>query len=244
MLSPSSTADEIISHLKTLGSEANRQGMARYGINTERALGISHDIQRRIAKTIRKNHERAMQLWASNIAEALFIAALTADPARMSKRDAHVWAASFDSWDVVDGISDLFVEMDDWRELIAEFASDEREFVRRTAFAMLAWASVHRKKEPDTTFERFLPLIRTHADDSRNFVWKAVSWALRSIGKRSMQLRESALALSNELAASPDRSSARIGRDAGKELRELNTIAAIERREANRVKKPTVRHSV
>ena len=236
MLAPSTTAEEIIAHLKTLGSEDNRKGMARYGIAVERALGISHGIQRGIAKAIKRNHERAMLLWASNITEAQFIAALTADPARMTKQDARLWAASFDSWDIVDGVSDLFVKMDCWRELVAEFALDERVFVKRTAFAMLCWASVHRKKEPDATFEQHLPLIAANAGDARNFVWKAVSWALRSIGKRSLQLRAAALKLSDDLAASTDRTCARIGRDAGKELRDVKTIAAIERREANRNK--------
>jgi 3-methyladenine DNA glycosylase AlkD len=237
MLTPASTAEEIIAHLKSLGSEVNRQGMKRYGIRIERALGISHGTQRSIAKAIERDHERAMLLWDSGITEAQFIASLTADPKRMTLDTARAWAASFDSWDIVDGVSDLFVNMPEWRQLIVEFASDEREFVRRTAFAMLAWGSVHRKKDPDTTFEDYLKLIRKHSADSRNYVWKAVSWALRSIGKRSMHLRNIAATLSEELAGSTDRTSARIGRDAAKELNDAKTIAAIERREANRSKR-------
>ena len=118
--------------------------------------------------------------------EAQFIASVTADPKRFTAEDARAWAAEFDSWDIVDGVSDLFVDTDHWRELIEEFAEDEREFVRRTAFAMMAWSVVHRKKEPD---EIFLDLATADRDpfatDDRNFVKKAVSWALRSIGKRN-----------------------------------------------------------
>ena len=198
-LSPSSTAAEVIAHLRDLGSEENRQGMKRYGIRIDRALGISHGVQRDIARKIKRNHERAFELWASGITEAQFIASLTADPKRFTKADARRWAAEFDSWDIVDGVSDLFVDTDHWRELIEEFAADGQEFVRRTAFAMIAWSVVHRKKEPDDTFVTFLPLIEARSDDERNFVKKAVNWALRSIGKRNARLNEAALELAEKL---------------------------------------------
>ena len=136
-------------------------------------------------RQIKRNHERAFELWDTGIMEAQFIASVTADPKRFTAEDARQWASSFDSWDIVDGVSDLFVDTDAWRDLIGEFAEDEREFVRRTAFAMMAWSVVHRKKEPEQTFLDFLPLIEAHATDNRNFVRKAVNWALRQIGKRS-----------------------------------------------------------
>ena len=228
-LTPSSTAAEIVAHLRAIGSEENRQGMLRYGIRIDRALGISHGVQRQIARRIKRNHERAFELWATGIMEAQFIASVTADPKRLTAEDARKWAASFDSWDIVDGVSDLFVDIDAWRELIVEFASDEREFVRRTAFAMMAWSVVHRKKEPEATFLGFLPLIEAHATDDRNFVKKAVNWALRSIGKRSMTLHTPALALAEKMAAAEDRTARWIGRNAAKELtdpKQLERLAA------------------
>jgi len=217
-LSPESSADEVVAYLRSIGSEDNRQGMRRYGIRIERALGISHGVQKEVAKTIKRNHERAFALWDSGLMEAQFIASVTADPKRFTADDARRWAAEFDSWDIVDGVSDLFVDTDAWQELIADFAKDEREFVRRTAFAMICWASVHRKKEPDATFAAYLPLIEKHASDERNFVKKAVNWALRTIGKRSLQLHAPALALSERLAASSDRTARWIGKDAAREL--------------------------
>ena len=103
--------------------------MKRYGIRIDRALGISHGVQRDIAKKIKRNHERAFELWESGIMEAQFIASVTADPKRFTKADARRWAAEFDSWDIVDGVSDLFVDTDHWRELIEEFA-DGRARIR------------------------------------------------------------------------------------------------------------------
>lgn len=217
-LSPASTAAEILAYLHTLSSEENRRGMQRFGIKVERALGIPHGPQRAIARKIKRNHERALELWDSGIVEAQFIASATADPKRFSADDARAWAAEFDSWDIVDGVTDLFVDTEHWQVLIAEFAEDEREFVRRAAFAMIAWAAVHRKKEPDVTFVGLLPLIGKHAKDSRNFVKKAVNWALRQIGKRSMTLHAPALALSEKLAASSDKTERWIGKDAVREL--------------------------
>ncbi|MDQ2704212.1 MAG: DNA alkylation repair protein [Pseudomonadota bacterium] len=235
-LSSSSTAAEIIAHLRSTGSEDNRQGMRRYGISVDRALGIPHGEQRDIAKKIKRNHERALELWESGITEAQFIASLTADPKRFTKADARRWAAEFDSWDIVDGVSDFFVDTDHWRELIAEFAVDEREFVRRAAFAMIAWAVVHRKKEADATFVAFLPLIRAHSQDDRNFVKKAVSWALRSIGKRNMNLNESALELAEKLATSENRTARWTGRQAIRDLTGEKTRARLEKKEKSPAK--------
>lgn len=228
-LGPQSSTDEILAYLRGIGSEENRAGMARYGIRTDRALGISHKVQRDIAKRIKRDHQRAMELWASGITEAQFIASLTADPKRFTQADAWRWAEWFDSWDIVDGVSDFFVETDKWKQLIDDFAADEREFVRRTAFAMMAWSSVHRKKEPEETFLGFLPLIEAHAGDERNFVRKAVSWALRSIGKRSAGLNAAALELAGHMAQSEDRSTRWIGKDAVRDLTSRATTARLER---------------
>ena len=127
-------------------------------------------------------------------------------------------------------MSDLFVDTDHWRELIVEFAADGREFVRRTAFAMIAWSVVHRKKEPDETFVTFLPLIEARSEDERNFVKKAVNWALRSIGKRNAGLNEAALKLAEKLAASENRIARWIGRDAIRDLSGPKTLARLAKK--------------
>src|SRR5262245_58856686 len=150
--SPSWTADDVIEHLRVLASEENRAGMARFGINTATALGVGNTPLRALARKIKRNHERALALWASNIREARLLAGFTDEAKKVTRAQCLSWAADFDSWEIVDGVSDLFVETPFWRELIDEFARDEREFVRRTAFSMLAWGAVHLKNEPDATF--------------------------------------------------------------------------------------------
>lgn len=229
---PDWSAAEIIAHLRSIGTEENRAGMARFGINTATALGVGNSDLRPLARKLRKNHERALLLWESNIREARLLAAFTADARKLTPDQCRRWSGDFDSWEIVDGVADLFAETPFWRELVAAFAADEREFVRRTAFAMLAWAAVHLKKEPDATFISYLSLIETHADDERNFVRKAVNWALRQIGKRSTSLHVPALALSRKLAASADKSARWIGKDAVKELTDARTLERLAARKA------------
>ena len=218
----------IVAHLKSLDSAENRAGMARYGIATDRSYGVPMTVLRPMARAIGRNHERALALWETGSREARLLAAFTCDPKQLSAAEAVHWASDFDSWDIVDGVADVFAATADWRSLIDRFAADEREFVRRTAFAMIAWAAVHLKKEPDSSFVGLLPLVARHAADGRNFVKKAVSWALRGIGKRSLALHEPALALAQRLAASEDKSERWIGKDAVKELTAEKTLARLD----------------
>lgn len=217
-LNRDSTANEVIAHLKTLRNEANIAGMARFGIATETAIGISNVDLRKIARTIGANHDRARAFWESGIREARLLTAFTGEPKRLTPDEARGWASAFGSWEIVDSMADLFVQSPHWMVLLAEFAEDEREFVRRTAFAMIASASVHLKKEPDETLLSYLPLIEAHSTDPRNFVKKAVNWALRNIGKRSLACRGPALALAGKLAASKNATARWIGKDALREF--------------------------
>lgn len=226
MLSPTSTADEVVAHLRTLASPQNLAGMARYAIRTDAALGISNPAMQKIARQAGRDHARAMALWRSGVREARMLAIYTADPQRLTMDETRRWADDFASWEIVDAAADLFVATPLWRALVEEFAADEREFVRRAAFAMLAGAAVHLKKEPDAAIAAWLPLIERHAVDPRNFVRKAVNWALRNIGKRSQPLNGQALAVAARLAASRDKTAHWVGTDA---LRELSGAAVQER---------------
>ncbi|CAN7473199.1 DNA alkylation repair protein [Rhizobium sp. LjRoot30] len=214
---PDWDAQQLCAYLETLRSEANIAGMARFGIVTDRALGISNPDLQKIARKAKRNHERAMALWNSDIREARMLALYTAEPKRLTPSQAQTWAGDFNSWEIVDTAADLFVEAG-LTALIPVFARDEREFVRRTAFAMIAGAAVHMRKEPDETLIAFLTLIETHACDPRNFVRKAVNWALRNIGKRNRACHAAALALAHRLAESSDKTARWIGKDAVREL--------------------------
>ncbi|MCJ9674651.1 MULTISPECIES: DNA alkylation repair protein [unclassified Neorhizobium] len=228
MIGPSSDVAGIIAHLETLRSEENISGMARFGIVTDKAIGISNPDLQKIARAIKRDHGRALDLWRTGIREARMLAIYTADPTALTPAEARGWAEDFASWEIVDTAADLLIETPFWRQLVADFAADDREFVRRTAFAMIAGAAVHRKQEPDGTFVGYMPLIEAHSADPRNFVRKAVNWALRNIGKRNRTCHAPAMALSEKLTASPDKTARWIGKDAVKELSSEKLLARLK----------------
>ena len=222
--SPDWRCNDVVDWLRAHASPDDVAGMARFGIDTELALGIRNADLRPLARKIKRNHERALDLWETGIREARLLACFSDEPAKVSADQAWRWAADFNSWEVVDHASALFVEAGLHDEIIEPFAADEREFVRRAGFATMAWGAVHLKKHPDSVMLAWLPLIERHATDQRNFVKKAVNWALRQIGKRSIGLHGPALALAEKLAASEDRTARWIGKDAVRELAAPKTL--------------------
>lgn len=228
MIGPSSSADEILVHLRSLRSEENIAGLARYGVVTDTALGISTPIMQKLAKAIGTNHALAHSLWASNVREARMLAISTFEPQALTIGEARRLAADFNSWEIVDTAADLLTRTPFWKQLVEEFSADEREFVRRTGFAMIAGATVHNKKEPDATFIAWLPLIERYSTDPRNFVRKAVNWALRNIGKRNRACHSKATALAEKLAGSADKTARWIGKDAVRELGDPKRIAKLK----------------
>jgi len=230
MLTPASDTKAIIAHLETLRDDGNIAGMARYGIDTGTALGITTPQMRRLVRELGHDHGRALALWRTGLRDARMLAIMTADPKQLTEAEARGWADDFNSWEVVDTAADLFVEAG-LDGLIAKFAADEREFVRRAAFAMIAGAAVHRKTEPDATLLAYLPLIEAHSTDPRNFVRKAVNWALRNIGKRNLTCHQPALVLAEKLAASEDKTARWIGKDAVRELTDAKTFDRVSRKQ-------------
>lgn len=228
MLSRNSSADAVLAALEASADPALIAGMDRVGIRTEHAIGLSNPALRQIAREIGVDHARAVALWQSPVREAKLLALLTFDPERLKPEEMFALAGDFTSWEMVDMAADLFVETGLEPALIARFAADDREFVRRTAFAMIAGAAVHCKREPDETFIAFLPLIEAHAGDDRNFVKKAVNWALRNIGMRNRACHQPALALAEKLAESDDRTRRWVGRDAVKYLSDPKRLARLK----------------
>jgi 3-methyladenine DNA glycosylase AlkD len=222
-LSGDAQSEAVLAELRALGSEENRAGQARFGINTTRAFGVSMVSLRPLARRLKRNHALAASLWESGVHEARILAALIDEPAKVTPQQMDRWAADLDSWDVCDqACGKLFVRTAFVDEKIRTWAEDDREFVRRAGFALMAAYAVHGKKTPDRAFLSYLALIERHSTDGRNFVKKAVNWALRQIGKRSAELHRPALALSERLALSDDRTARWIGRDAARELSHQN----------------------
>ena len=211
--------EEVMSHLRSLANPEAVAGMARFGINPDHTLGISIPNLRKLAKIIGKDHSLAQELWASGVHEARILASMVDDPAKVTQEQMERWAAEFDSWDVCDQCcSNLFDKCTLAYQEAVEWSGREQEFVKRAGFALMACLAVHDKKAADEKFLAFLPTIKREAVDPRNYVRKAVNWALRQIGKRNAGLNRAAIEAAQEILALDSKAARWIASDALREL--------------------------
>lgn len=217
----------IIEELTRSGDPARRAGMERYGINTSRALGNSMPAIRALAKTVGRDHALALEVWDTGVHDARLLCAFIDEAQMVTPAQMDRWARDFDSWDVTDQVcNNLFSRTPHAVAAVRRWAPREEEFVRRAAFATMASLAVHARSMDEGQFLAFIPLIRAAADDPRNFVKKAVNWALRQIGKRSLTLRDAAIGEAEALVARESPAARWVGRDA---LRELHRPEILER---------------
>lgn len=213
-------AAEVVRELKKQANPGNVAGMARYGISTKGTLGVSVPALRAMAKEIGRDHALAMRLWNTGIHEARLLAGFVDDPEQVTESQMEGWIRDFDSWDVCDLVcSDLFDKTPFAYDKALEWSAREEEFVKRAGFVLMAALSVHDKQAPDVAFRRFFPVIRREARDDRNFVKKAVNWALRNIGKRNRALNRAAIREAERIRRIDARSARWIASDALRELR-------------------------
>lgn len=225
-----SEIEAVLAALQVHYNPRNIEGMKRFGIQSEIMYGVSHPEIKKIAKSIGKHHALALALWQSKVHEAKHIAMLIADPKLMTDQDIAGWRTDMNSWDLVDGaMSNCIRKTARARVYPFEWAPDEEEFKRRSAFALIAFLAVHNKKDPDDLFISYFPLLEQYAFDDRNFVRKAVNWALRSIGKRSRYLRLEAITCAERIQAQGTKSARWIAADALRELNNEKIIARLKR---------------
>ncbi len=213
------TLEEIIAWLKSQTNQKNLIGMARFGIVTDKAFGISMPVLREFAKTHRNQHKLAIELWQSGYHEARILATLIADPKQCTQELMDAWVVDFNSWDVCDQCcSNFFKKNAIAYKKALEWAERDEEYVKRAGFTLMACLAVGDKKANDEAFYPFFDVIEKHSTDSRNFVRKAVNWALRQIGKRNKSLYPMAFQLSEKLIKSDNKTAQWIGKDAFKEF--------------------------
>ena len=216
---PSVCAD-IIADLRSRRNARNVAGMRRFGIVSQsEQLGISVSTLRQLARPHRRNHALALELWESGIFEARVLAALVDDPARVTRSQMERWARQCDNWALTDACCCCLFDRTGFAEAKAyAWSRRKAEFVKRSGFVLMAGMAVHRKELPDKFFLGFLPVITREAADGRNFVRKAVNWALRQIGKRNPRLRRAAIAEGKRIRRIGSRAARWIAADALREL--------------------------
>jgi 3-methyladenine DNA glycosylase AlkD len=219
--------EEILQQLKSLANPEAVAGMARFGINSKNTYGVSIPALRKMAKEIGPNHLLAEQLWDSGIHEARILAGMIDLPEKVTETQLERWVKDFDSWDVCDQVcSNLFDQTKFGHKKAMEWSKRKEEFIKRAGFVLMAALAVHDKEASDKKFMKFFPLIKRESIDDRNFVRKAVNWALRQIGKRNVSLNKVAIKTAKEIQGIDSKSARWVASDA---LREL-TSQAVQKR--------------
>ncbi len=220
-------SDEILKNLKSKSRKDKLLDMARYGIKINNRLGVSIPDIRKIAKDFGKNHEIALELWKTGYADAKITAVLIDEPDKVSEDQMEKWVKDFDSWDVCDQVCmNLFDKtIYAWNKII-EWSNREEEYVKRAAFSLLACLAWHNKNALDNKFIEYLPLIKKNVKDDRNYVKKAISWSLRNIGKRNLNLHKTIINFANEIKKINNKNSKWIASDV---IRDLNSVSTKKR---------------
>lgn len=201
----------ILAELRSMGSQRDRAGMARYGINVANAFGVSVSDLRTLARRLGRDHDLALALWATGNHEARLLACFLDDPAAVTAEQAEAWAGDVDSWDICDqATTSLFDRTRHAWPKATEWATRDEQWVKRAGFALMAGLAVHDRTAANRAFLQLLPLIERGAFDDRNFVRKAVNWALRNIGKRNRALNRAALACARRILATANRRAGRL----------------------------------
>lgn len=224
---PPWTKTDVLRELAGLADPKVRAKMAYFGVDVPKAHGISAPVLHQFAKQIGKDHRLAQELWATGIHEALILATLIGESEKVTAVEMERWVRDFDSWDVVDAACCyLYANARPAWSKAAAWSHRREEFVKRASFSLVAYLSYKDKAAPDTRFVRFLRVIEREAYDERNFVRKAVNWALRNIGKRNIRLNREAIRTAKRIRKQDSRAARWIAADA---LRELKS-AAVQKR--------------
>jgi 3-methyladenine DNA glycosylase AlkD len=223
------SAESVIAYLREITRPQNLAGMARYGIRTEKTLGTSIPVLRQLAKEIGSNHQLALDLWKTEIHEAWILACFIDSPKEMTESQMETWVKDFNSWDLCDQCcNNLFAKTVFARQKALEWVNRKEEFVKRAGFVMMAVLAVHDKKADDGSFQDFLKHIYQGATDERNFVKKAVNWALRQIGKRNLALNREAIRTAERIQKLDSKSAKWIAADALRELSDEKILNRIK----------------
>lgn len=225
------TAKAALAELKSLSSKKYRDGMARYGLPMDRAMGVPVGAIQKLGKRIGTDQKLAVALWNTEWYEARMLTAYVADPAALTPAQMDQWCRDFDNWGICDTICFALFDKSPhaWKKVHA-WAKKKPEFERRAAFALLASLAGHDKESPDDRFLATLPLFQKAASDDRNFVRKGVSWALRGIGHRSLGLHTATVSLATQLAKSADATERWLGKDVLRDLQRPAVLAKLRRR--------------
>jgi len=229
---------EIVAKLRALAKPENIEGMKRFAVGGKNLLGVSIPALRKLAKETGRNHKLALALWKTGIHEARILASMVDEPELVTEAQADAWIRDFDSWDVTDQVCMNLLEKTPFAwEKAVEWAGREAEFEKRAGFAMMACLGWHDKTSPASRFKIFFPAIERESDDERNFVKKAVSWALRNMGKRDKAMNKLCIASAKRVRKRDTKAARWIASDVLRELKSEKVQTRLAEQAAKRPKR-------
>lgn len=192
----------------------------RFAIKADNSLGIYQKDLKLLAKEIGPNNELALQLYATDIYEARLLCCRLYDPKLITRTQMNQWAGDFENWEICDSFCMGFFTKSRYAiEKALQWSSSNKEFTKRAGFTIMAAYGFADKQADNQLFEQFFPVIVRQATDERIYVKKAVNWALRSIGKRNVDLKRQAIKVAQQLLLLEDKTANWIAKDALRELR-------------------------
>jgi len=231
-------ASNIISWIKSQSDPEALKGQSRFGITTKNNFGVSINKLRPFAKNIGKDHKLASELWTTKIHEARLLATMIDEPEKVTESQMEKWVKDFNSWDICDQCcSNLFDKTKYAYQKAFEWSKRKEEYTKRAGFVLMAVLSVHDKKTSDKEFEKFFKVIKREAKDERNYVRKAVNWALRQIGKRNALLNEKAIEAAKQIFKLESKTAKWIASDALRELTNQKVLSRLINKRTNKSNK-------
>lgn len=225
------TCKSLLSELRRLGEKRNVEGMARFGIVAKNVYGVAKPKMDELARQIGRNHDLAVELWDSGVHDARILAGMIDDPKQVTAAQMNRWVRDFDNWDVCDGTCcHLFVFAEDAWDRAEDWTKRTAEFEKRAGFALMAYLAYRDESAKDAQYKQMLPILLREAHDERNFVRKAVNWALRNIGKRNLQLNRAAIRTAEQMKRMNSRAASWIAADALRELKGEAVQARLRRK--------------
>ena len=213
---------EIMEELQSRASEKYKANVVRMGIPEECCIGVSTGEVRAIAKKAGKSNELAFELWNTGYHEAKLLAVLVFDKKHITHADIETLMDEVVSWDLCDHLcKNLIAKMNDYEDFIDKWSKSAHTYKKRAAYTLIATAAVHNKKLSVDTLDGYLEQIKGDSDIEQDQVKKAVSWALREIGKRDFDSNEKALLTAHEMLHSGNKAPIWVAKDAMKELEHL-----------------------
>jgi len=220
----------ILQELYEYSDDKRKSNLVKLGIPKESSLGVSTGDIRKIAKKYKKNEELAKELWESKIHDAKLLAVLLLNPKQATVEKIEYYMKEIYSWDLCDHFcKNYLLKTKNYSEYIDKWVNNSQTYYKRAGFMLIASQVVKDKNISEIELEKYLHYIIEYSCDDRIHVYKAISWALRELGKVNGNSQEKAIIVAYDLCEDDDKIRRKVGKMSLKELENLVKVSGRSR---------------